>query len=87
MAKKIYALIPAEREQECYHLAGFAYTGRVPCTGLRVCHLCGTRADEAVIDAVPCGVCDWCVFNLRHHGRALLSLCREAPWVGAKAKA
>ena len=42
LAKKVYALVPAEREKECDHPAGFAYTGRVPCTGPRVCYLCGT---------------------------------------------
>jgi hypothetical protein len=24
----------------------------------------------------PCGFCDWCLFNLKWHGLAYLSLCR-----------
>jgi len=46
MPKKIFALIPSEREKECDHPLGFAYTGKIPCTGPRVCRLCGTRAPE-----------------------------------------
>ena len=45
--KKVYALFPAERERECDHPMGFPYTGRIPCTGPRVCSLCGTRIKDA----------------------------------------
>ena len=47
MAKKIYALIPAEREKDCDHALGFPCRGRLPCTGPRVCPLCGTRQEAA----------------------------------------
>jgi len=47
MAKKIHALFPEEREKECNHPSGFAYSGKIPCTGPRVCHLCGTREADA----------------------------------------
>jgi hypothetical protein len=26
-------------------------------------------------DKTPCGFCGWCLFNLKWHGRAYLSLC------------
>ena len=44
MAKKIFALVPSEREQECTdHLP--RWTGRIPLTGRFVCYLCGTDID------------------------------------------
>jgi len=43
MAKKIYALIPAERDKECVHDTGFPYRGTIPGTGSRVCRMCGTE--------------------------------------------
>ena len=48
MPKKIYALVPSEREKACDHPFGFAYTGEVPCTGPRKCVLCGTERKEEV---------------------------------------
>lgn len=46
MAKKIFAADPAVRGQDCDHPSGFPYQGRIPCTGPRVCPLCGTRQEE-----------------------------------------
>lgn len=38
--KKIYALVPSEREKECInHL--YSWTGSIPCTGLYKCSMCG----------------------------------------------
>lgn len=45
MAKKIYALFPEERLKECDHPGGFAWSGKIPCTGRQLCHLCGTEGD------------------------------------------
>jgi len=47
MAKKVNALVPSVREQECDHPGGFRYLGRVPCTGPQACYLCNTRIEEA----------------------------------------
>lgn len=56
MAKKIHALFPETRDQECDHPLGFPYRGIMPCTGVRKCPLCGTEADEkgvAQAEAAP----------------------------------
>lgn len=50
MALKKNALDPAEREKECLHELGFQYSGRIPCTGPKVCYMCGTREDDVVMD-------------------------------------
>lgn len=43
--KKIYALIPSERDKECTdHI--FRFMGAIPCTGLKRCVLCGATVDE-----------------------------------------
>ena len=47
MAKKIHALYPDVREQECDHPGGFPYRGTIPCTGPQVCYLCGTHKEDA----------------------------------------
>ena len=47
MAKKVNALIPEIREQECHHDCSFAFTGKLPCTGPRICLMCGTRKEDA----------------------------------------
>lgn len=39
----VNALDPPLRGERCYHTLGFAYTGRIPCTGARTCTMCGTR--------------------------------------------
>lgn len=45
MAKKIYALLPSEREKTCNnHLV--TYAGLIPCTGNRVCLMCGAEVDR-----------------------------------------
>ena len=44
--KKKYALVPSEREKECYHEMGFYWTGKIPCTGIRICYMCGTKEHE-----------------------------------------
>jgi hypothetical protein len=31
--------------------------------------------DRKTLSTVPCGFCAWCLFNLKWHGRAYLSLC------------
>lgn len=68
MAAKIYALFPSERTKECDHPSGFAFRGKMPCTGPRVCHLCGTREEDAEAPCEACGdltagggVCDECL--------------------------
>lgn len=45
MALKVNALVPSERTKECtqHHMA---WSGRMPCTGVLRCTMCGTRADE-----------------------------------------
>lgn len=48
MGLKKYALDPKEREKECSHELGFAYSGRIPCTRPHICYMCGTREDEVV---------------------------------------
>lgn len=40
---KINALFPEERLKPCDHPSGFAWNGKVPCTGTRTCHLCGAH--------------------------------------------
>ena len=40
--KKRYALVASEREKECPHVH-VPFTGSIPCTGPRVCSMCGTR--------------------------------------------
>jgi hypothetical protein len=45
---KRYALIPEVRLQVCDHPSGFAYSGKVPCTGPRLCYLCGTNEKDAI---------------------------------------
>jgi hypothetical protein len=40
--KKVFALAPSEREKECEHEHA-PYSGVIPCTGPRVCTMCGTR--------------------------------------------
>ncbi len=47
--KKIYALDAKVREEECDHSCGFTYRGKMPCTGPRVCHMCGTTKDPEPI--------------------------------------
>jgi len=39
--KKIYALDPAEREKVCDHKGHMAWSGRIPCTGVYRCTMCG----------------------------------------------
>ncbi len=50
MTLKKNALDPAEREKECAHELGFSYTGTIPCTGPKVCYMCGTRQDDNDVD-------------------------------------
>ena len=42
---KRYALIPSERNKPCTHEHA-PYSGRMPCTGPRVCSMCGTVVDD-----------------------------------------
>ena len=44
--KKRFALIPAVREQECDH-EHWHYRGEIPCTGPRVCNMCGEILPES----------------------------------------
>jgi hypothetical protein len=39
--KKILALHPEIREQECFHVHA-PYSGRMPCTGSKICTMCGS---------------------------------------------
>jgi hypothetical protein len=48
MALKKNALDPAERKKICTHELGFRYSGRIPCTGPKVCWMCGAREDDAM---------------------------------------
>jgi len=43
--KKIFALIPSERSKECPH-EHMHYRGTIPCTGPRVCSMCGMREED-----------------------------------------
>lgn len=45
--RKKYAANPAEREKVCDHPLGFPYRGRIPCTGPRVCPMCGANKEDA----------------------------------------
>lgn len=47
MAKRIYAI--NRPDDECKHEAGFPYRARfgMPCTGPRICRLCGLTLEEA----------------------------------------
>ena len=45
MAKKVFALCPDVRDQECNHPGGFPFVGRMPCTGAQLCPLCGSEWD------------------------------------------
>jgi hypothetical protein len=56
--RKVLALVPSVQSETCHHAAGFAYTGRVPCTGPRVCHMCGSRIED---------VCAVCPLALHEH--------------------
>jgi len=47
LPKKKYALLPSERHKICSHPAGFAWDGKMPCTGVRRCHLCKTSEEKA----------------------------------------
>ena len=38
---------PAERTKVCDHPLGFPYRGRIPCTGPRVCPMCGAFKEDA----------------------------------------
>lgn len=51
MISKRFALLPSEREKPCPHEM-VAYIGRIPCTGPRVCRMCGTV--EPREEAKPC---------------------------------
>ena len=42
--KKIYALIPSEREKPCIH--SWRWNGKMPCTGRQECYMCGAFKDE-----------------------------------------
>jgi len=44
-------MIPEMRELECEHTLGFPYTGTIPCTGPRVCPMCGTDLED--IEEIP----------------------------------
>jgi hypothetical protein len=41
MPLKIFALVPSERSTVCTHALGFSWNGRIPCTGVQRCSLCG----------------------------------------------
>jgi hypothetical protein len=43
--KKVLALDPRVREEVCDH-AHVRWSGRMPCTGVLICTMCGGRGDE-----------------------------------------
>ena len=45
-ALKVRAIAPEERSRVCDHPSGYTYTGLIPCTGVRRCHLCGSPQPE-----------------------------------------
>jgi hypothetical protein len=49
MAKKRFALNPRERDKECSHELGFRYNGTIPCTGPKVCLMCGEQEERAAL--------------------------------------
>jgi len=44
--KRRFALF--NRDGVCDHSMGFPYQGKIPCTGPKVCPLCGTREEDIV---------------------------------------
>lgn len=46
MFRKRFHLIPEHRNEPCDHFLAFRYQGRVPCTGPRVCDMCGATEAE-----------------------------------------
>jgi hypothetical protein len=48
--KKKNALFPAEREKPCDHALGFPFSGNIPCTGARLCPMCGARREDVLRD-------------------------------------
>lgn len=42
---KIYALDPSERTKPCPHTF-IRWNGIIPCTGIKVCDMCGTKFEE-----------------------------------------
>jgi hypothetical protein len=44
-ALKRFALDPHERGEPCDHVGHVRYIGVIPCTGPRVCNMCGTRLE------------------------------------------
>lgn len=56
--KKINALIPEIRQEECSHkdkatgVRYGRYTGTMPCTGTYACYMCGTELKPFTTEAV-----------------------------------
>jgi hypothetical protein len=50
--KKVCAIDRATQLEDCDHPSGFAYRGRMPCTGPQVCYLCGARREDVEQDCV-----------------------------------
>lgn len=46
LPRKIYAASAEEREKICDHPGGFPHAGAIPCTGPRICRMCGTDERE-----------------------------------------
>ena len=44
--RKKNALDPAEREKPCDHALGFRYAGKIPCTGPKLCPMCGANEED-----------------------------------------
>jgi len=47
MATKRFAALPEERTKTCAHPLGFAWNGKIPCTGRKRCALCGLTEEDA----------------------------------------
>ena len=48
---KRFALIPEEREKECTH-EWMHFRGSMPCTGPKVCSMCGLTDDDILAERV-----------------------------------
>lgn len=57
MPKKIYALIPSEREKDCDHSYARHWSGGIPLTGKLICNMCGSVVEKQrdILPTIP----DW----------------------------
>lgn len=81
MAKKVNALLPDVREQECDHPSGFTFTGKIPCTGPRVCHLCNSDENDVLSPAQTQALADFLEIAKTNDFDSIITV-REQPRCG-----